>query len=88
MSIGVDAALDAMREAGVDEDARRRVEDILARRAWAQWRAAGGRDYTRTGAIRRIPPPANPLNPPNPPNPDSGGEDPPPKNPPLTNHIR
>lgn len=31
---GVDAALDAMREAGFDEDARRRVEDIIARRAF------------------------------------------------------
>ena len=31
---GVDATLEAMREAGFDEDARRRVEDILARRAW------------------------------------------------------
>lgn len=31
---GVDATLEAMREVGVDEDTRRQVEDVLARRAW------------------------------------------------------
>ena len=30
---GVDATLEAMREAGIDEETRRRVEDTLARRA-------------------------------------------------------
>ena len=31
---GVDATLEAMREVGGDEETIRRVEDILARRAW------------------------------------------------------
>ena len=31
---GVGAAFDAMREVGLDEETRRRLEDALARRVW------------------------------------------------------
>ena len=49
ISQGVDAAFEAMREAGVDDDARRQVEDILVRRAWQAWRNSGGGIYSRAG---------------------------------------
>ena len=32
--VGVDATLEAMREVGLDEETRRRLEDALARSAW------------------------------------------------------
>ena len=38
--VGVDATLEAMREVGLDEETRRRLEDALARRVWRNMRNA------------------------------------------------
>ena len=59
-SEGVDATLEAMREAGIDEETRRRVEDTLARRARRNRKQPNppGSRIIRAGALLR---PARPF---------------------------